>query len=194
MQEAAFRLVRVHVALADLTPRGLQASPLIGMRVHRTAACEGVRVTRQGADGGGRAATGTSDAIVSTDGPWEPELVLDHGWSPDAIDFERGEFDALGLGDDGRALLVMEAKARVSGPDGLEKLLTTWLRMARDPTIDLDNNAGRKYRELRSGDSTSGGGRRRTLPAVSGAPVRRVTATVSGPSALTAAAWAVTHL
>ena len=24
------------------------------------------------------------------------ELVLDHGWSSNAIDFERGEFDALG--------------------------------------------------------------------------------------------------
>lgn len=42
----------------------------------------------------------------------------------------------------------MEAKARVSGPDSLEKLLVNWLRMAVDPTIDLDNNAGRKYRDL----------------------------------------------
>jgi hypothetical protein len=26
------------------------------------------------------------------------ELVLDHGWSPADIDFERGEFDAVGVG------------------------------------------------------------------------------------------------
>ncbi len=76
------------------------------------------------------------------------ELVLDHGWAPSHIDFERGEFDAIGTDQDGRALLVMEAKARVSGPDSLEKLLTSWLRMSRDQTIDLNNNAGRKYRDL----------------------------------------------
>ena len=76
------------------------------------------------------------------------ELVLDHRWSPSHIDFERGEFDAVGVGDDNQALLVMEAKARVSGPDSLEKLLMNWLRMAREHTIDLNNNAGRKYRDL----------------------------------------------
>lgn len=76
------------------------------------------------------------------------ELVLDHGWSPNAIDFERGEFDALALGEDGRALLVMEAKARVTGPDSVEKLLTSWMSMADDPGPDLNNNAGRKYRDL----------------------------------------------
>ena len=76
------------------------------------------------------------------------ELVLDHGWSASDIDFERGEFDAIGVGDETQALLVMEAKARVSGPDSLEKLLTSWLRMADDRTIDLDTNAGRKYRDL----------------------------------------------
>jgi hypothetical protein len=30
------------------------------------------------------------------------ELVLDHGWSPGDIDFERGEFDAVGVGPGGR--------------------------------------------------------------------------------------------
>ena len=76
------------------------------------------------------------------------ELVMDHGWSPADIDFERGEFDAVGVGPGDRVLLVMEAKARVSGPDSLEKLLTSWMLMAEDPSIDLNNNAGRKYREL----------------------------------------------
>ena len=42
----------------------------------------------------------------------------------------------------------MEAKARAPGPDSLEELLTSWLGMARDHTIDLNNNAGRKYRDL----------------------------------------------
>ena len=76
------------------------------------------------------------------------ELVLDHGWSPADIDFERGEFDAVGVGPGDRTLLVMEAKARVSGPDSLEKLLTSWMSMAEDPNLDTNNNAGRKYREL----------------------------------------------
>ena len=76
------------------------------------------------------------------------ELVMDLGWSPADIDFERGEFDAAGIGPGNRVLLVMEAKARVSGPDSLEKLLTSWMLMAEDPGIDLNNNAGRKYREL----------------------------------------------
>ena len=76
------------------------------------------------------------------------ELVMDHGWSPADLDFERGEFDAIGLGLGDRVLLVMEAKARVSGPDSLEKLLTIWMSMAGDPGIDMNNNAGRKYREL----------------------------------------------
>ena len=42
----------------------------------------------------------------------------------------------------------MEAKARVSGPDSLEKLLASWIAMTDDPSLDLNNNAGRKYRQL----------------------------------------------
>jgi hypothetical protein len=76
------------------------------------------------------------------------ELVLDPGWSPSDIDFERGEFDAVGVGPGDRVLLVMEAKARVSGLDSLEKLLTSWMSMAEDPRLDMNNNAGRKYRQL----------------------------------------------
>ena len=76
------------------------------------------------------------------------ELVLDHGWSPADLAFERGEFDALGVGTDGRILLAVEAKARVSGPDSLQKMLETWLLIAEDASIDLNTNAGRKYREL----------------------------------------------
>ena len=42
----------------------------------------------------------------------------------------------------------MEAKARAIGSDSLEKLLTSWMSMAEDPGLDLNNNAGRKYRDL----------------------------------------------
>ena len=77
------------------------------------------------------------------------ELILDHGWPPEAVDFERGEFDALGHDSDGRVCLAMEAKARVSGPDSLEGLLRFWLRALAEPGIDLRNNSGRKLAELR---------------------------------------------
>ena len=39
----------------------------------------------------------------------------------------------MGLGPGDRAMLVMQAKARAIGPDGLEKLLTSWMSMAEDP-------------------------------------------------------------
>ena len=42
----------------------------------------------------------------------------------------------------------MEAKARVSGADSLEKLVTSWMLMAEGPNLDTNNNAGRKSREL----------------------------------------------
>ena len=76
------------------------------------------------------------------------ELILDHGWTPDSIDFERGEFDALGSDPGGRVVLAMEAKARVAGSDSLETMLRVWLRAAHDSQLDLNTNAGRKYREL----------------------------------------------
>ena len=76
------------------------------------------------------------------------ELVLDHGWPPQAVDFERGEFDALGYDPHDRVVLAMEAKARATGPDSLETLVLAWLSFAEDPTLDLASNAGRKWREL----------------------------------------------
>ena len=45
----------------------------------------------------------------------------------------------------------MEATARVTEPDSLEKLLTNWLNMARDHTLDLNNNTGRRHRDLENG-------------------------------------------
>lgn len=75
------------------------------------------------------------------------ELVIDLGWPSESIDFERGEFDALGW-HDSCVVLAMEAKARVTGPDSLDTLVRFWLRAIGDPAVDLDNNSGRKLREL----------------------------------------------
>jgi len=61
------------------------------------------------------------------------ELILDHEWPAEAIDFERGEFDAVGHDLDGRVALAMEAKARTTGPDSLEKLVRFWIEALRDP-------------------------------------------------------------
>ena len=76
------------------------------------------------------------------------ELVIDHGWPPDRVGFERGVFDAVAYDQDGRVALAMEAKARPTGPDSLEKLVRSWVSFAADPTADLANNAGRKWQEL----------------------------------------------
>lgn len=78
------------------------------------------------------------------------ELVEGLGWPAEALDFERGEFDALGTARDDRVTLAVEAKARVTGSDGLEKLLRQWLVLASGPEPYLEDNAGRKYRQLRT--------------------------------------------
>lgn len=77
------------------------------------------------------------------------ELVLDHGWPPDTLDFERGQFDALGYDSDGRVCLAMEAKARITGADSLESMMRFWFRAIADPQLDLMNNSGRKLLELK---------------------------------------------
>lgn len=76
------------------------------------------------------------------------ELVLDHGWPVHQVGFEQGEFDAVSYDSAGRVVLAMEAKARTTGPDGLDRLIRAWMRFTADPTADLNNNAGRKWREL----------------------------------------------
>ena len=76
------------------------------------------------------------------------ELALDHGWPGDALDFERGEFDAFGYGPDGRVILAMEAKCRSRGADSVEKLLREWLSLSRVGAPGAPTNAGRKYAEL----------------------------------------------
>ncbi|GAA4124024.1 hypothetical protein GCM10022415_29760 [Knoellia locipacati] len=76
------------------------------------------------------------------------ELARDHGWLTEALDFERGEFDAFGYGPDGRVLLAMEAKCRARGTDSVEKLLREWLRLSEAGAAGAPTNAGRKYAEL----------------------------------------------
>jgi hypothetical protein len=76
------------------------------------------------------------------------ELARDMAWPGGDLDFERGEFDTLGYGTSGRAVLVMEAKARATGRDSLEKLVQAWLGFSRDQNLARDNNAGRKWSEL----------------------------------------------
>lgn len=76
------------------------------------------------------------------------ELILDLDWPSDLIDFERGEFDALALDND-RVVLAMEAKARVNGPDSLERLVASWLTALENPELRPGaTNSGRKLREL----------------------------------------------
>lgn len=77
------------------------------------------------------------------------ELILDHGWPSQQVGFEQGEFDAVTYDETaGRIVLAMEAKARAVGSDSLEKLVRAWLGFVSDPAADLNNNAGRKWREL----------------------------------------------
>ncbi|WP_404383533.1 hypothetical protein LL946_00085 [Knoellia locipacati] len=76
------------------------------------------------------------------------ELFRDHGWPKEALDFERGEFDAFGYGPDGRVLLAMEAKCRARGSDSVEKLLREWLRLSEAGAAGAPTNASRKYAEL----------------------------------------------
>jgi hypothetical protein len=75
--------------------------------------------------------------------------VLDLGWEGRDIDFERGEFDALAHGVGEGPVLVMEAKARATGPDSLETMVRAWLASSESPGSSPDTNAGRKGRELR---------------------------------------------
>jgi hypothetical protein len=42
----------------------------------------------------------------------------------------------------------MEAKARATGPDSLEKLVMAWRSLAHVAEADMNSNAGRKWREL----------------------------------------------
>jgi hypothetical protein len=76
------------------------------------------------------------------------ELIAFHGWSGDEVEFEVGEFDALAH-TEGRVVLAMEAKTRVSGPDSLTSLWHAFIESgsAESPPEPVDNHS-RKYVEL----------------------------------------------
>lgn len=76
------------------------------------------------------------------------ELVRLYGWSIEEVFFEVGEFDAVCVAD-GRTVLAMEAKARVSGPDSLSSLLHSFIRYSSESEPPSSkNNHSRKYFEL----------------------------------------------
>ncbi|MCO5999823.1 hypothetical protein [Actinoallomurus rhizosphaericola] len=77
------------------------------------------------------------------------ELAATYGWPADRLDFERGEFDILGFDRQDRVVLAVEAKARVTGQDSLEKLLLAWLQYNDANGQAPATNAGRKYLALR---------------------------------------------
>lgn len=82
------------------------------------------------------------------------ELVLDHGWLLDDVDFERGEFDILGYDNTAksmeRAILLVEAKARVSdGAGSLESLRDSLINKAANPSYEITNrNHLHKWNDL----------------------------------------------
>jgi hypothetical protein len=76
------------------------------------------------------------------------ELVTNFGWSADDVTVEAGEFDAVVM-KGFRTLVAMEAKARVDDPNGLARLLESFIRysgLTQPP--DANNNHSRKYFDL----------------------------------------------
>jgi len=109
--------------------------------------------------GGGRyslfsANTYTGDPYVSLNTEYlihigaSAELVRVHGWSREEVLLEVGEFDAACVAD-GRTVLALEAKARISGPDSLSSLLRSFIKFGSEsePPAPTDNHS-RKYIEL----------------------------------------------
>ena len=76
------------------------------------------------------------------------------GWRAEEIDFEVGEFDARAWSGD-RVALLMEAKARVEGADGLATLLRSFVEWGNAGIVpEPDSNHSRKFVELwRSAES-----------------------------------------
>ena len=72
--------------------------------------------------------------------------MLDLGWDPADLAFEMGEFDTLGLVD-GRVVLGVGAKGRVSGPESLSPPRRTILALQADPTDTVTGNHRRKRDE-----------------------------------------------
>ncbi len=70
------------------------------------------------------------------------------GWTHERLRVELGEFDAVCLDSDGSPDVLMEAKARVVGPDGLASLLRKWLVLGEGGAVARGENAANKYLEL----------------------------------------------
>jgi hypothetical protein len=81
------------------------------------------------------------------------ELNQLHGWPPQRLRVELGEFDAAALDESGTSVLLMEAKCRAADPrpsaDTLARLLRLWLSYARDGAPIRGTNAANKYLYLR---------------------------------------------
>lgn len=74
--------------------------------------------------------------------------LASRGWPPERLRVELGEFDAACLDSDGRPEVLMEAKARVDGQDGLASLLRKWLVLSDTGSVVRGENAANKYLEL----------------------------------------------
>lgn len=77
------------------------------------------------------------------------ELVLDEGWSLEALAFEQGQWDILGY-DGGRVFLAVEAKARaeMSDNDSLEALRRSLIAATEDPQAPMPSNHRNKWDAL----------------------------------------------
>ncbi|MEW2570234.1 hypothetical protein [Streptomyces sp. NPDC047070] len=76
------------------------------------------------------------------------EFISLHKTAGHDVCFEQGEFDAV-VETDGVPVTVMEAKARIQGPDSLTGLLASLLAMCENPGTPASRNHQRKYAALR---------------------------------------------
>lgn len=76
------------------------------------------------------------------------ELVSWWGWRPEDLQVEMTEFDLVGFDPTDRVVLAVEAKARVTGPDSLEKLFRSLLVLSKSDPPEARGNAERKYLQL----------------------------------------------
>jgi hypothetical protein len=82
------------------------------------------------------------------------ELVLDFGWPQSAIVFDPffsgGALDLWGYTQEtgGDVVLGVEAKARGTGPDGLDSLLRSFHKREADPSARIPHNHAAKWHEI----------------------------------------------
>jgi hypothetical protein len=76
------------------------------------------------------------------------ELVLDHDWPAARLALDMGPWDLHGLRSDGSVSLLMEAKARFDGRDGVARLRDDLHGLARDPSRPVTSTTRKKYEAL----------------------------------------------